>query len=305
MPANPEILSNLKQYLSDKIGGGDPPTGGGGNTTASKRIHLPDYNNPESRLAYAKSFRDKYGALMQGRGDTPLRINEKPGYGSDTSKNLSAKVGKQLGVDPALLYASSMEEGMSGLYPDKNGQVDYSMDKDFPVQGSHNFGLDNFVSRFPDLVKKGYLPQQFQTQFKRFIPTDPNATDQSANFKTTDDALLAKGAFLKSNYDEIDALAKKKGITLSPKARDFFALINYNAGSGTGQQMLTDYNNNGLLKDDSFLKQRPTSGVGLKPTSYAVPYENVIRRIQMADALKGEGYFDPPPQAAPQPIVKP
>lgn len=256
-------------------------------------IPRPDYNDPASRLNYAKQIVQKYGPLMSGRGDTFLRVNEIPKGGTETAKNLSVKAFSKLGIDPALGYASAMEEGMSGEFKDKAGDYPYedSPNKDFPITGSASYGLDNFVSRFPDLVKKGYLPASFKD---RFVPyhTNDDTTQDSALYKTADDALQAKAAFLKSNYDEIDQTAKSKGITLSPKARDFFALVNYNAGSGTGAKMLGDYSRNGQLEGDKFLQARPTAGQGLSDKSYKQVYENVIRRIKAANALKQEKLFD-------------
>src|SRR6478752_10123336 len=79
-----------------------------------ERIPLPDYKDPESRLKYAQAFRDKYGKeALTGYGDIPLRINEKPAWGSDTSKNIAIREAKKLGLNPALFYASSMIEGQS------------------------------------------------------------------------------------------------------------------------------------------------------------------------------------------------
>jgi hypothetical protein len=256
-------------------------------------IPRPDYTDPDSRLNYAKQIVQKYGPLMSGRGDTFLRMNEVPMGGTDTAKNLSIKAFGKLGIDPALGYASAMEEGMSGEFKGKDGEYEKedSGNKDYPVTGSAAYGLDNFVSRFPDLVKKGYLPSSFKNEFIPYHPTD-GSTQDSAFYKTADDALQAKAAFLKSNYDEIDQTAKSKGISLSPKARDFFALVNYNAGSGTGAKMLEDYRKNGQLEGDKFLQVRPTAGQGLSDKSYKQVYENVIRRIKMADALKQEKLFD-------------
>jgi hypothetical protein len=274
---------------------GEPVSNEGGKPGTSAKIPPPT-DDPNSRLAYAKAFTAKYGPLMSGRGDTPLRINEIPEGGSDTSKNISTAIGKKLGIDPALLYSSAMEEGMSGMFPDKNGMVDAGDDKKYPVQGSASFGLDTFVSRFPGLVKKGYLPADFD--FKKYVPAPGEvgskgkpATTDSALYKTPEDALTAKAAVMKSEYDDIDQYAKQKGIALSPRARDFFALMNYNAGEGNGHKMLDDYNNAGALKNDAFLDKRPITGPGLKASSWQEPYTNVIRRIKMADALKSEGLF--------------
>ena len=268
------------------------------------RIPLPDYKDPKSRMAYAQAFVKKYGPLMAKRGDTVLRINEVPGWGSTTAKNMSVNTAKKFGFDPALFYASAMEEGMSGLFKNEKGLANYSGDMNYPTEGSYGFGLDNFVPLFPELVKRGYLPADFKDKFKPVKYDEPGFTENSANYKSPDDALMAKAAFMKYNQDEVDNYAKEMGITLSPKARSFFTLINYNAGAGNGRKMLRDYFNAGALKDDAFLKNRPVSGPGLKQTSWEQPYTNIIRRFKMADALRSEGYFDDElPKQMPAPIT--
>lgn len=257
------------------------------------KIPLPDYKNPQSRLAYAKQFTQRYGPLMSGRGDTPLRINEKPAWGTDTSRNISMKAAQNLGLDPALLYSSAMEEGMSGIYPhifkgrEKEGNlVQSSGDKDYPVSGFTSFGLDTFADAYPGLVKKGYLPADFSNQFKKSVQVNEKDEEvNSADFKTADAALMAKAAMIKASEDEINDMAAKNKVQLSPKAKQFFTLISYNAGSGNASKMLKEYAQKGYLKDDKFLDKRPSEG-------WAVPYENVIRRIKMSDALRKEGYFD-------------
>ena len=261
-------------------------------------IPKPNYDDPKSRLNYAEQFTKKYGPLMQGRGDTPLKINEVPRAGSDTAKNISTKVAAKYGLDPALLYSSSMEEGMSGLFKDKSGadtkhrkpgEFGYQSfygDKEFPINGNESFGLPDFAKRFPELVKGGYLPKEFSERFRG------KEGEFSANdFKTADDAMTAKAAVMKFGQDYVDKYAKKNDIKLSPKAKEFFSLVLFNGGEGTVDQMMTDYNKNGLLKDDSFIYKRPTSGQGLKPDSYKNVHENVSRRIAMANALKAEQLF--------------
>jgi hypothetical protein len=145
--------------------------------------------------------------------------------------------------------------------------------------------LDNFADKFPELVKKGYLPKEFADNFKK--SPEQNEKQQkvnSANFKTTDAALEAKAAMVKDAQDYTETYAKQNGIQLSDKAKQFFTLVNYNAGEGNMQKMIKEYSRSGYLKDDKFLDKRPSD-------SWKVPYENVLRRLKMADALKQEGLF--------------
>lgn len=259
------------------------------------RIPLPNYSDTKSRGTYAENFYKQYPGVGHGRGDTPLRVNEIPGTASDTltAKQMSINAAKKLGIDPALLYASAMEEGMSGLFPDKNNQVDAAEDPKFPVDGYASFGLDTFADKFQGLVKKGYLPAEFANNFKKNVRTNElKQTVNSADFKDVASALQAKAAIMKGTYDDIDGYAKQRGITLSPKARDFFSLADYNGGEGVGHQMLNDYYNNGHLEGDKFLQGRPTTGKGLKDSSYKGVYDNVMRRMVMRDALKEQTLFD-------------
>lgn len=271
------------------------------------KIPLPDFASPASRSKYLQNWSQKYGNL-EGRGDTIMKANEIPRGGKDTAKNIAVKAASKYGLDPALLHASAMEEGASGLYKDLSGKdtkgrkpgdfgyQDFFGDKDFPINGDNSFGLNTFADRFPDLVKKGYLPKEFASKFRG----EQNAGQWNKNdFKSPEDAMQAKAAILKYHYDDIDSYAKQRKITLSPKARDFFALAEYNGGEGAGHQMLNDYYNNGYLQGDKFLEKRPTSGKGLKESSYGVVsptneglYNHVARRIKMAKNLKEQSIFD-------------
>jgi len=274
-------------------------------TPNPRLIPTPNYADPAARNQYLQNWQKLYGPL-EGRGDTVLKVNEIPRAGSDTAKNLSTKAAKQYGIDPALLYSSAMEEGMSGLFknqsgdkdthgrkPGEPGYQDYWNDKDFPINGGQSFGFQTFSERFPDLVRKGYLTPDFAKNFRgsKASAADPDPLHDANNFKTTDAALQAKAAMLKYHYDDIDSYAKQRGITLSPKARDFFALAEYNGGEGTGHQMLNDYYNNGQLEVDKFLQARPTSGRGLKADSYKAVYDHIIRRIKMSQALREQQLF--------------
>lgn len=291
------FLTSMTGYLNfnddpDNVNTGDPVP------RNPNRIPLPDYKNPKSRLNYAQSWTQKYGPLMQGRGDTPLRANEVPNTAFDQLpvKTSSANAAKRLGLDPALFYASSMEEGLSGLFKkgyEGEGYFNNSGDENFPLSGFLSMGLDTFAGNFKNLVKKGYLPSEFEKKFHRTSMTNEKGeATESADFRSAEDALQAKAAMMKDSEDQILNYAKKNNIQLSPKAKEFFTLINYNAGEGNAQKMLQDYYKADALKGDAFLKSRPDRGGNLKPNSWKQPYENVIRRVKMAEALKQEGLFD-------------
>ncbi len=273
-------------------------------SATSGRIPLPDYDNPESRLNYATAFRKKYGNnILGGYGDIPLRINEKPTWGSDTSKNLAIKEASKLGLDPALFYASSMIEGQSGLYPMKSKQtgqmvVNSTGDKDYPVSALWSFGLDSFRDYLPTLKKKGYLPEDFDKNFKvwegKGSPLGKQYNDEDVMFKTTDAGIQAKAAMMKAFNDELDDYANKKNIKLSPEQKDFFALAHFNSGSH-GYQMLDAYNKAGLLKNNDFLNKMPEIAIpGVSPALHKKIYGNVAPRLAAARGLKEEGLFDQP-----------
>lgn len=273
-----------------------------GPTPPSNTIPLPDFNNQASRSNYLSQWGKKYGDL-EGRGDTVLKVNEVPRGASDTAKNLVTKSAQEYGLDPALLYSSAMEEGMSGLFKNKDGTdtkhrkpgdfgyQDFYGDKEFPINGGQNFGFQTFAERFPELVKGGYLPKEFSGQFrgvKAALADDAQYADAN-NFKSTDSAIKAKAAMLKYTYDDVDKYASQKGIPLSPKARDFFALAEYNGGEGGFRKLLKQYNDQGLLKDDQFLKERPNPGQKI-PDNLDI-YGHVVRRLKMRDNLKSETLF--------------
>lgn len=291
---SPEGGDSWEEKLGKFLGSGDPTSTP---PSAPNRIPLPDYKNPQSRTKYAQEWTKKYGPYMQGRGDTPLRINEVPNTQFDKLpvKQSATNAAKRLGLDPALFYSSAMEEGMSGFFKKGfpgEGYFNNSSYENFPVAGFGGFGLDTFGGRFNELVKKGYLPKEFEKKFQPNVNTNEKGESvQSADFRSVEDALQAKAAMIKLSQDQIMDYAKKNKIDLSPQAQNFFTLINYNAGEGSAQKMLQDYYKSGYLKNDAFLKQRPTKGANLKETSWKQPYENVIRRVKMADALKSEGLF--------------
>lgn len=270
----------------------------GGETPKDDRIPLPNYNDTTSRINYLKQWSKKYGDL-EGKGDTVLKVNEIPRGGSDTIKNISTKAAKQYGIDPALLYSSMMIEGGSGLFKNKDGtdtrhrkQGDYGYegfygDKDFPVNGNESFGVPDFANRFSELVAGGYLPKSFESKFRG----KKNAGEYSENdFKTVEDGMQAKAALMKFGKDYADKYAEDKGIKLSKTAQDFFSLVFFNGGEGGVKKLLKRYNDDGLLKDDKFLKEHPHKDEKIDPKDDI--WAHIAPRLKMASNLKKEKQFE-------------
>lgn len=280
-----------------------PSKNRGGEPNKGDIIPAPDYNDPKSRLAYLQSWAKKYGDL-QGRGDTVLKVNEIPRGASDTAKNIATKAAKEYGLDPALLYSSAMEEGMSGLFKDKSGldtkhrkpgdfgYQDFYGDKEFPINGGQSFGFQTFAEKFPDLVKGGYLPKEFSKEFrgvKAALSDDAQYADAN-NFKNVESAMKAKAAMMKFGEDYVEKEAKKNGIELSTKQKEFFTLAWFNGGEGAVLHRLPEYEKKGYLKNDDFINKRPSEEQG-KPDNLDV-WQHVTRRMRMANALKEQKLFE-------------
>lgn len=314
MPANPTILSALNDHVFNKTGkrvldttdGGNPPTGGDkdkAKTPAPDRIPMFDPNDPKSRINYVQLAAKKYG-LPHGYGDVFTRFNEVPDTQTDTltSRQIAQKHAAASGLPAPLLYSSAMVEGMSGLYPyGKNNDVDWSGNEKFPVHGFKNFGLDTFSDAYPGLVKKGYLPSDFN---KQFIPA-PNTNEKgqkvnSAYFTTADAALQAKAAMIRDAQDNVVAYAAKNKIPLTDKAKQFLTLAYYNGGPGAFMGMVKEAQAAGGLANDAYFNTKPSKSM------YGQVWNNVNQRFQLANALTGEGYQfqDTPPVTTPPVTTK-
>lgn len=95
---------------------------------------------------------------------------------SGTPAELAAKASEATGLNnPGLLLSSAMEEGVgsrfkgdeaySRAYDEANTKGEL---KDYPVDAFRTYGLDQIGGRVDEFVKKGYLPQGFQSKMKPF-----------------------------------------------------------------------------------------------------------------------------------------
>jgi hypothetical protein len=285
----PQFKVGSKDFGTDIEGYNDFKTGGGTAPT-DKPVPVPQkWDDSKQVQNYRNALYHKYGKGSEDIVDMPEYVNLQPQDASDTLKNLTVKAASKLGIKPEVLFSSSMVEGMKGLATSaaqKTGAgEDWSGDKDYPISGFVNFGLDNFSDKYPELVKKGYLSKDFAKNFNKSVETNEKKKKvNSANFKTVDAAIEAKAAMIKDIQDTTDQFAKKHGIKLSDRGRDFFTLIGYNGGEGSMQEMMQSYNKEGYLKDDKYIDTRPSD-------SWKSIHREVSKRLKGADVLKGETYF--------------
>lgn len=296
--------TDIDGYVKDNLSGGK-----GGKNDGDEIIPLPDFKNAKSRGQFTSAYKKKYGdifkdvpsSIQYAIGDIPLNVNQIPRAAKDTSKNIVQKYGKDYDIDPALLYTSFMAEGGSGLYkseatgldtrnrkPGEYGYQAFYGDKDFPVNGPESFGFTTFSDRFPELVKGGYLPKNFENEFRGKKRAGEFGQD---DFKSVESAMQGKAALLKFSRDEVDDYAKKHGVELSPKAREFFMLAAFNGGEGGYRKRMLEYKNQGLLEDDKFLKSRPQGEDKVKGTISDV-WGHVSPRMRIRDSLKKEKQFE-------------
>ncbi len=219
-------------------------------------------------------------------------------------KNATVAAAKLNGLDPNLLYASAMDEGMAGAVDSEHHNdagekyVDWSnknADKaaKYPVDGFYNYGLDQFAGQAKDLEAKGYLPKGFS---KSAFTTYPAVNEkgeqlQAPAFDTDSNALIAKSAMMRQSQDQLASYQKQTGINLSDKQKNFFMLANYNGGEGNMQKMLQSYKDKGYLKNDDFI-----DNINFQPASYGDIYGHVQERLQSANFIKQNGYFSQPQQ---------
>lgn len=193
-----------------------------------------------------------------------LTYNRPMKYDNKTAPEIVKSVAAKLGVNPQLLYSSAYQEGLNKAITKPEETEKYLQskgwfNKDYPVSGYDMYGLDTFGTRFNEFVQKGYLPQEFKDRFvpvnmdndhtkkvkdpktgKIVVVPDPQKV-VSADFKTNEDALMAKAAFLRASSDAAMNTAKSMGIILDPDAANYFTMVAYNAGEGNMKAMLKKY----------------------------------------------------------------
>lgn len=182
-----------------------------------------------------------------------------------TFHDIVKEVATESKVDPKLLWSSSFVEGMNlaALKPNQVSNAYLAEHErsskilDYPVDGFYNYGLDNFGDTYPELVKRGYLPKDFD-YYSYKTTNEQNRPIKTAAFRSNRDAVMAKAAYLKYEADRVKHYAAKQKLELTPDEQAFFTMAAYNGGLGSAQAMLEDLKKSGLAPS-AFIKQGKTS----------------------------------------------
>lgn len=235
----------------------------------------------------------------KGREDWGEKLDYKFPNGKKPVRDLITSAAKQMGVDPGLLYTSSMEEGMKlALQGEDTGvrRTGYKeliaknpkAAKEYPVDGGYFYGLNTFGDKYGKIIKPSSFPSGYK--FQPYPQTNPETGEvfyNSAAFKSHDDAIMAKAGMMRQVEDAMQARYKKNNINLDPEAQKFFSMVGYNMGEDKTIEMIKSFEKKGYLKDNKFLDPN------FKPASWQEPYTNVQRRYQNYKILSDEGHFNP------------
>lgn len=219
-----------------------------------------------------------------------------------TAKDVLLSAAKRGKINPSFLLSSAWQEGMNKavLDPDAVSEAYENAaqkDKDlysYPIDGFFNYGVDTFGNNYEKLKK--YLPEGFDQRFKFYdAKNEKNQSVKTAAFRTNEDALVAKSAFLNMEMDAINEYAKQKGVTLDDKAKQYFTLASFNGGPGHARTMLNEYAKS--ADKNKFIDEGLTSLKGV--------HKNIsprMKRMQLADELLAEEQ-QMPPVITPQSVI--
>lgn len=179
--------------------------------------------------------------------------------------------------DPLLLYVSLMDEG--------GDQMAVRPYYEKQANGFAYFGLDTFGQRVDEFIKKGYVDPSIKDHMQiKTLYNELGDQVETADFDDMKYVISAKNAFIKQGQSVVDNKAKELGVELSKQARDYFTIMSYNRGETGVREVMDYYNDQGWLKDETFLKDEKL------PLENPQKHINALRRIQTMNMMENEGF---------------
>ena len=216
-----------------------------------------------------------------------------------TAREILSIVSNKSGVSMPFLAANAFQEGMNKMITKSAGKsnddflenIPHDSSEEFPINGYAYYGLDTFGTVAPELIKKGYLPKDFsfdtygtQNEKKQEVTT--------ANFKSNEDALMAKAAFLKHITDSVRDYATKKNVKLDPKTEEYLTMGGYNGGLGNARLMIDELAT-GKFNQKDYVEKGLTSRKGVDKNIR--PRLNKMKVIDKLTSGPVAPYYNPVP----------
>ena len=205
-----------------------------------------------------------WGTEMRTLGKKNLQFDNLP------ATEVIKRVSQKSGIPANFLYSSAYIEGMNKAIsqPDNVSEayINAKVDGNYPVDGFYNYGVDTFGSAFPDLVKKGYLPQEFADRFKAYPAKNEAEMVNTAAFRTNEDALMAKAAMMRDRMETVRAKAKAKGVDLDDDGLQYLTLASYNGKTKSSDTLFNEYI--GAKDKKAFIEKGQTSMKGIHKNIY-------------------------------------
>lgn len=192
-------------------------------------------------------------------------INKKFGVDNRNALDVLRRASQRTGVPVDFLAANAFQEGMFEAIRDQSGEYGSI---EYPVSGYASYGLDTFSSAADRLRKKGYLPEDLDYE-EIYGLNEKNEKVQSADFRTNEDALVAKAAYLKDFRDSVVDYSNKKKLKLEPKTEQYLTMAAYNGGMGNAMKMIDELSKGVSQKD--FIEKGLTSRKGV--------HKNIVPRM--------------------------
>lgn len=184
-------------------------------------------------------------------------INKKLGVDNRNALDILRRASQKTGVPVDMLAANAFQEGIFDAIRTQN--FDFGSEE-YPVSGFASYGMDTFGSSADKLRKKGYLPADFDYE-DDFPYNEKGKEVNSANFRTNEDALVAKAAYLKDFKDSVLDYSNKKKLKLEPKTEQYLTMAAYNGGLGNAMKMIDELSKGVSQKD--FVEKGLTSRKGV------------------------------------------
>ena len=231
--------------------------------------------------------------------EQPLRYD-----GNKRAIEVINRVAQKTGLRPAFIAANAMQEGMNlAIQDDKNDELDLEFQDDlpqgkmvdmYPINGFLYYGLDTFGDSAQSLKDKGYLDKDFDfAQYESM--NEKGQKIRTGAFKSHEDALMAKAAYLKGFRDQVRDYSTKNKVKLDPRTEEYLTMSAYNGGFGNAKMMIDELAT-GKFDQKEYVSKGLTSRKGV--------HKNVAPRLEKMDYI-GQMYEGPrPPASSPMPAFK-